>query len=144
MMTVVVIMMNYLCDTHGRGKAFSRISCWNHYQSLSPSQTSDTPRAGFESGQTREFSFLEWSCAVVITTATRHHVMPGSMILILLSNLFPFKINFFKQMIVLSSNGGNKNLEKSWIWHVCSFKTVSCELNESQLRQFSVNCSQRV
>ena len=48
---MMMMMINYFCDMYDRGKAFSHISSWNYCQSFSPSQNSDTPQAGFESGQ---------------------------------------------------------------------------------------------
>ena len=38
-----------------------------------PSQISDTPRAKYEPVQNLSSSFVDWSCAVVITTTPRHH-----------------------------------------------------------------------
>ena len=51
----------------------SLISSRDHCQRSSPSQISDTPRAGFEPAQNLSSGFIERSCAVVITTAPRHH-----------------------------------------------------------------------
>ena len=50
-----------------RRKALSLISSQEHCQRFSPSQISDTPRAGFEPAQNLSAGFIEGSCAVVIT-----------------------------------------------------------------------------
>ena len=42
-------------------------------QRFSPSQISDTPRAGFQSAQNLSSDYDEWSCAVVITTTLLYH-----------------------------------------------------------------------
>ena len=52
-------------------KWFSLISNRGHGQRFSPSRISDTPRAGFEPAQNLSPGFVEWSCAVVITTTSR-------------------------------------------------------------------------
>ena len=44
------------------------ISSRDHCQRFSLSQISDTPQAGFEPAQNLSSDFVEWSCAVVITT----------------------------------------------------------------------------
>ena len=59
----------YGCPTKG----VSLISNRDHCQRSSPSRISDTPRAGFEPAQNLSSGFVEWSCAVVITTTPRHH-----------------------------------------------------------------------
>ena len=61
-------VMNCFCDMVDRWKAFSLISSWDHCQRFSPSWISDTSRAGFEPAQNLNSGFVEWSCAVVITT----------------------------------------------------------------------------
>ena len=66
-------MMNCFCGMIDRRKAFSLISSRDHCQRSSPSRISDTPRAGFESAQNLSLGFVEWSCAVVVTTTPRHH-----------------------------------------------------------------------
>ena len=64
-------LMNCYCGMVDRRKAFSLISSRDHCQRSSPSWISDTPRAGFEPAQNLSSGFVEWSCAVVITTAPR-------------------------------------------------------------------------
>ena len=49
----------------------SLISSRDHCQRFSPSQISDMPRTGFDSAQNLSSGFVEWSCAIVITTTTR-------------------------------------------------------------------------
>ena len=45
----------------------------DHCQRSSPSRISDTPRAAFEPAQNLSSGFVEWSCAVVITTTPGRH-----------------------------------------------------------------------
>ena len=63
--------MNCFCGMVDRRKAFSLISSLDHCQRSSPSRISDTPRAGFEPVQNLSSGFVEWSCAIVITTTPR-------------------------------------------------------------------------
>ena len=44
-----------------------------HCQRFSPSQISDTPRAGIEPAQNLSPGFAEWNCALVNTTKSRRH-----------------------------------------------------------------------
>ena len=69
---IVIMMMNYFCGMVDRQKAFSFISSRNHCQRYSPPRISDTSRAGFEPAQNLSPSFVEWSCAIVITTTPRY------------------------------------------------------------------------
>ena len=61
-------------ETIGQRKAFSLISSRDHCQRSSSSRISNTPRAGFELAQNLSSDFVEWSCAVVITTTPRRHL----------------------------------------------------------------------
>ena len=65
--------MNCFCGMVDRQKVFSLISSRDHCQRSSPSRISDTPQAGFEPAQSLSSGLVEWSCAVVITTAPRRH-----------------------------------------------------------------------
>ena len=76
--TRLMMMMNCFCGMADRQKAFSLISSWDHCQRSSPSRISDTPRAGFEPAQNLSSSFVEWSCAVVITTTPGLRLAGGS------------------------------------------------------------------
>ena len=60
-------MKNCFCGIVDRRKAFIFISSRDHCQRSSPSQISDTPRAGFEPAQNLDSGFVESSCAVVLT-----------------------------------------------------------------------------
>ena len=64
----MMMMLNCFCGMVDRRKAFSFISSRDHCQRSSPSQISDTPRAGFEPAQDLSSDFVELSCAAVITT----------------------------------------------------------------------------
>ena len=66
-------MMNCFCGMVDRQKAFRLISSRDHCQRSSPSQISDTPRAGFEPAQSPSSGLVEWSCVVVITIAPQRH-----------------------------------------------------------------------
>ena len=65
--------MNCFCGMVDGRKTFSLISSQDHCQRSSPSRISDTPRAGFEPAQNLSSGFVEWSCAVVITTTPQCH-----------------------------------------------------------------------
>ena len=54
-------------------RRWSLICSRDHYRRFSPSQISDTPRPVFEPAQNGS-GFVEWSCAVVITT-TPHNLL---------------------------------------------------------------------
>ena len=66
-------MMNCFWGMVDRRKTFSLFSSADHCQRSLPSRISDTPRAGFEPDENLSSGFLDWSCAVMITTTQRHH-----------------------------------------------------------------------
>ena len=66
---MMMMMMNCFWGMVDPRKAFNLTSSRDHCHRSSPSQISDTPRAGFEPAQNLSSSVVEWSCAVVITTA---------------------------------------------------------------------------
>ena len=71
------LMMNWFCDWWWIGFVVvysSLISSLDLCQSSSPSQISDTPRTGSEYVQNLSSDFVEWSCAVVITTTLRGQI----------------------------------------------------------------------
>ena len=68
-----LMMMNCFCRMVDRQQAFSLMSSRNHCQRFSPSQISDTPRAGFKFVQNLSSGFVEWICVVVITATPQHH-----------------------------------------------------------------------
>ena len=72
---MMIMMMNCFCGMVDRRKAFSLISSWDHCQRSSPSWTSDTLWTGFEPVHNLSSGLVEWSCAVVITTTPRHHIV---------------------------------------------------------------------
>ena len=72
---LMMMMMNCFCGMVDRRKALSLISSRDHCQRSSPSRISDKPRAGFEPAQNLSSDLVEWSCAVVITTTPRRHVI---------------------------------------------------------------------
>ena len=65
---IMMMMMNCFCGMVDRRKVFSLISNRDHCQRSSPSWISDMPQAGFEPVQNLSSGFVEWRCAVVITT----------------------------------------------------------------------------
>ena len=67
----LMVMMDCFCGMVDRRKALSLISSRDHRQRSSPSQISDTLRAGFEPAQNLSSGFVKWSCAVMITTTPR-------------------------------------------------------------------------
>ena len=66
-----MIMIDCFCGMVDRRKVFNLISSRHHCQRSSPSQNYDTPRAEFEPVQSLSLGFVEWSCAVAITTTPR-------------------------------------------------------------------------
>ena len=74
MMMMMMMMMHCVCGMVNRGKAFSLISTRDHCQRSTPSQISDTPRAGFETAQNLSSGLVDWSCEVVITTTPWRHM----------------------------------------------------------------------
>ena len=70
---ILFTLMNCFCGMVDRRKAFSLTSSRDHCQRSSPSRISDTPQAGFESAQNLSSGFVEWRCAVVITTTSTLH-----------------------------------------------------------------------
>ena len=75
--TCLMMMLNCFCGMADRQKACSLISRWE-IQIFLPSQISDTLHAGFEPAQNLSSGFVEWSCAVVITTTTGLRLAGGS------------------------------------------------------------------
>ena len=71
------LWIEFFCGIVDGRKTFSIISSPDHCQRSSPSQISDTPRAGFEPAQNLSSGIVEWSCAVVITTTPRRHKIHG-------------------------------------------------------------------
>ena len=64
-----MMMMNCFCGMVDWQKAFSLTFSRDHCQRSSPLWISDKPQAGFEPAHNLISGFVEWSCAVVITTA---------------------------------------------------------------------------
>ena len=65
--------MNCFCGMVGRQNELSFIFSRDQCQKSSPSRVSDTPWAAFEPVQNLSSGFVEWSCAVMITTTSRRH-----------------------------------------------------------------------
>ena len=55
----IVMMMNCFCGMVDQRKAFGLTFSWDHCQSSSPSQISDTQQAGFEPAQNLDSGFVE-------------------------------------------------------------------------------------
>ena len=71
---LLLMMMNYFCGMVNRQKAVSLITSRDHCRRYSLSRVSDTPQAGSEPAQSLNSGFVEWTCAVVITTAPWLHI----------------------------------------------------------------------
>ena len=80
MMMMMMMMMNCFCVMVDRRNVVSLISSQDYCQKFSPSRISDTPGAWFEPLQNLSSNFLEWGCAVVITTTPRRHYAITSVI----------------------------------------------------------------
>ena len=70
---LMMMVMNCFCGMVDRREAFSLISSRDHCQRFSPSRNSNSPQAGFEPAQNLNSGFVEWSCALVITTTPRRY-----------------------------------------------------------------------
>ena len=82
------LLMNCFCGMVNQQKLFSLISSHGHCQRSSPSWISDMPQAGFESVQNMSLGLVEWSRALVITTAPCHHPFSTHFYATLLSGCF--------------------------------------------------------
>ena len=60
--------MNCFYGMVDQQKMFSLISSQDHCQRFSPLQISERLQTGFERAQNMSSGFVEWRCAVVITT----------------------------------------------------------------------------
>ena len=89
--------------THERH--FSLISSPAHCQRSSPWWISDTPRAGFEPALSLSSGFVEWSCAVVITTTPQCYYCVREWL----------KINFNMYDVISCLN---KNLIQHFVWYL--------------------------
>ena len=94
---MMMMMMNCFCGMVDGRKVVSLISSRDHCQRSSPSRISDTSRVGLEPAQNLSSGFVEWSCAVAITTTIQHH----SLGLVVRSNVL------------------------HWIFNLCHWYTVS-------------------
>ena len=65
--------MNCFCGMVDQWRTVSLVSNWDHCQRSSQPEISDMPQTGFEPVQNLISGFIEWSCAVVITTMPRRH-----------------------------------------------------------------------
>ena len=71
---MMMMVVNCFCGIVDQWRVFSLVSSWGHCQRSSPSRISDTLWTVFEPTQNLSSGFVEWSCAVVITTTPRHHI----------------------------------------------------------------------
>ena len=69
----MMMMVDCFCGMVDRRKALNLISSRDHYQRLSPLEISDTLQTRSEPLQNLSSGFMEWSCAVIITTMPRRH-----------------------------------------------------------------------
>ena len=72
------MMMICFCGMVNQRKVYSLNSSRDHCQRSSASWISNMPRAGFEPVQNLSSGFVEWNCAVVITT-TPPGVFPSTL-----------------------------------------------------------------
>ena len=70
MMMMLMTMMIFFCGMVDRRKAFSLISSQPHCQRSSPWRIYHMSSAGSKHAQNLSWSFVKWSCAVVITTTS--------------------------------------------------------------------------
>ena len=104
-------MMNCFCGMDDRWKALSLISSWDHCQRSSSSRISNTPRAGLEPAQNLSSGFVEWSCAVAITTTPQCHRMYAQLVCFYFSgNLLQSFLSRHGFKILFKLRGGGKFL----------------------------------
>ena len=99
------------CGTVDQPKTFSLISSWDSCQRSSLSLISDMLQAGLEPVQNLSSGFVEWSCAVVITTIPWHNKTTETCVNSILKDISRFK---------------NTNFENSCIWQKKGIKFKSC------------------
>ena len=73
-------LMNYISGMIDQQHALSIISNRHNWRSFSPWQTFNGLQAGFEPAQNLSSDCGEWSCAVVMTTATQRLIEVSSII----------------------------------------------------------------
>ena len=78
MMMMMMMMINCFCGMVDRRKVFSLTSSQDHCQRSSLFWIYDTPQADFKPAQNLSSGLVEWSCAVVITTTARCHIITYS------------------------------------------------------------------
>ena len=83
-----------------RRTALSIISSWDHCQRFSPSQISNTSRAGFEPAQNLSSGFAEGSCAELITTNPRRRCNSTTAILMKRKHLLILRLLIFKLLFL--------------------------------------------
>ena len=101
----------FFCGMVDQWKAFSLIFSRDHCQRSSPSQISDTLQVGFEPAQNLSSGFVEWRCAVVITTTPLQILSPQ---------------NSGAKYV------GNKMLQRSHNFSVCLDNTSAKKLPKTQ------------
>ena len=126
-------MKTCFCEMIKQQRALSLISSPNHCQRFSPPQISKTPREEFEPAQNLSSGFVEWNCAVVITTKPRRHAK--------FSFLYPLKMS--ENQGFPTAFRGYKNLTLAWYGSklaIILWLLYRTPVNES----FWVNCDNNV
>ena len=130
-------MMNCFCGMFDRRKAFSIISSRDHCQRSSPSRISNKLWAGFEPVQNLSPAFVEWSCAVVITTTPRRQN-------ILTDKILNWTFDFDELAMSYFTTTQSKLLREpfteflelclgSWFSLSTSLKFVTCDLSSDSI-----------
>ena len=103
---VYMMMMNCFCGMVDRRKTLSLIWFRDHCQRSSPSRILDTPQAGFEPAQNLSSGFVEWSCAVVITTTPwRHWIFYKNIVLFFHISVIFQRRSIFFWLVNLNTRG---------------------------------------
>ena len=105
--------MNCFCGMVDRRKTFNLISS-RECQRSSPSRISNTSRAAFEPAQNLSLGFVEWSCAVVITTSDNSAIV---------RKLFqaPLQITYW---LTLQKRGQKPYIDRKLIWKLGGLKII--------------------
>ena len=102
--SLMMMMKNCFCGMVDRQKEFSLIYSRDHCQISSLSRISDISWAGFQTAPNLSSGFVEWSCAVVITTTPRRQTALSFWDWnILISKIMPYQFTIFLTGIIKKS-----------------------------------------
>ena len=121
------MMINYFYGMVDQRKAFGLLSSRDHCQRSSSLWISNMPQAGFEPAQNLSSAFVEWSCALMITTTSWRAT--STMILRYCSSTRNWSYPSFHQSATLTS--------KFYLWEAITFLLDISEF----WPKFKTNCN---